>query len=174
MNLGTRGGSAMATRTVGIREFRDDLSADPLDSETPVPSRARRGRRPLLSGAQAANRGAASGTQGIRRASASRAGCERSDRRRVGQRLRGTARQKPTGRPLRQLVLDANRSIRAALGRRVLALLDDYGSSVALFAPDTAFDEAGRIPPARRRLWDDVEVYAADLSPLFGVHQAGV
>lgn len=49
---------------------------------------------------------------------------------------------------MRPLVLDANIFIRAALGKRVLALLDEYAPTVPFFAPDTAFDEARKHLPA--------------------------
>lgn len=40
------------------------------------------------------------------------------------------------------LVLDANISIRAVLGSRVLSLLRKYAEQVEFLAPDTAFEEA--------------------------------
>jgi PIN domain-containing protein len=45
------------------------------------------------------------------------------------------------------LVLDANILIRAALGKRVRALLAEYGNKVQFFAPDTAFAEARKHLP---------------------------
>lgn len=40
------------------------------------------------------------------------------------------------------IVLDANILIRAVLGRRVLGLLSQYGTSISFLAPDVALDEA--------------------------------
>ena len=45
------------------------------------------------------------------------------------------------------LVLDANILIRAALGRRVLLLLEKHQNSTAFFAPDEAFADAEKYLP---------------------------
>jgi predicted nucleic acid-binding protein len=47
----------------------------------------------------------------------------------------------------RALVLDANILIRAVLGQRVRQLIVDHASEVVFFAPDVAFEEAGRYLP---------------------------
>lgn len=48
----------------------------------------------------------------------------------------------------RCIVLDANILIRAVLGKRVPALLDQYGGEVAFLTPSMAFSEAARHIPA--------------------------
>jgi predicted nucleic acid-binding protein len=54
------------------------------------------------------------------------------------------------------LVLDANILIRAVLGRRVFALLNQYQSTTNFFAPDDAFADANKYLPAifERRAMD--------------------
>jgi predicted nucleic acid-binding protein len=47
----------------------------------------------------------------------------------------------------RGLVLDANILIRAALGKRVYALLKAYENSVAFYTPDVCFDDARKYIP---------------------------
>jgi predicted nucleic acid-binding protein len=47
----------------------------------------------------------------------------------------------------RALVLDANILIRAVLGRKVFALLNQYQSRTAFFAPDVAFMDAEKYLP---------------------------
>ena len=49
--------------------------------------------------------------------------------------------------PGRGIVLDANILIRAALGRRVRALLEAYEDSVAFYTPDVCFDDAREYIP---------------------------
>jgi predicted nucleic acid-binding protein len=49
--------------------------------------------------------------------------------------------------PGRGIVLDANILIRAALGRRVRALLETYEDSVAFYTPDVCLDDAREYIP---------------------------
>lgn len=50
-------------------------------------------------------------------------------------------------KPSKQLVLDANILIRAVLGKKVFALLDEFAGSVEFITAQEAFDDAGRYLP---------------------------
>jgi len=47
-----------------------------------------------------------------------------------------------------RLVVDANILIRATLGKRVRVILEEYGDTVDLFAPQVAYDDAQRHLPS--------------------------
>ena len=66
---------------------------------------------------------------------------------------------------MKQLVLDANILIRAALGQRVLALLKRYEDSVAFCVPDVCFADARKYIPgvaARRRIDPEIAFNVLD------------
>jgi len=66
------------------------------------------------------------------------------------------------------LVLDANILIRAVLGRRVRQLIDTYAAQgVRFFAPDVAFDDAGKyLPPLLKKRGKSAEDVPASLEYL--------
>lgn len=84
----------------------------------------------------------------------------------------------------RSLVLDANILLRAVLGRRVGELIDRYAAKVALFAPDTAFDEVEEhLPPLAGKagmplkramtVYDRLGRLVQELpQPMYGKHEA--
>jgi predicted nucleic acid-binding protein len=67
----------------------------------------------------------------------------------------------------RGLVLDANILIRAALGRRVRALLEVYEDSIAFYTPEVCFDAAREyIPKLFRSRGDDPDIGMAVLDQI--------
>lgn len=69
--------------------------------------------------------------------------------------------------PPTAIVLDANILIRAALGRRVRAMLKAYEDSVAFYAPTVCFDDARRyIPQVFSSRGDDPQSAAAVLDQI--------
>lgn len=67
----------------------------------------------------------------------------------------------------RGIVLDANILIRAALGRRVRALLEAYEDSVAFYTPDVCFDDAREyIPQLFSHRGDNPEIGMAVLDQI--------
>lgn len=66
--------------------------------------------------------------------------------------------------PPRGVVIEANILIRAVLGKRVLALLQNYEDSIAFYAPDVCFDDAREwLPGLLANRGDDPKIGIAAL-----------